>query len=153
MNKTYSGKCLRPVRLTPAPSNGEKFIADLTDEWCYRVTEEKNAARVAGLFCADGSLIGTVSTTLRGGNQIYEYFRYFAELPGLVVLNSNYHITHVSGNVWLNTAFITWWWQGLEDPLVARMTFLYRGVCLFQLHSSALPLPEKNTGLLNHTNA
>lgn len=91
------------------------------------------------MFCRDGVLIGTVSQVRRTGEDIQKYFEYFARKPGLSVLDKKYSISRVDDNVTVNDAFITWTWNGLEDPLVARMTFVFKGKCIFELHSSALP--------------
>jgi len=99
---------------------------------------------IAKLFCSDGNLVGTVSQVKRTGKDIKGYFDYFAKLPGLRALDKKYNISKVTNNVSLNTAFITWTWHGLENPIVARMTFLYRNKCIFQLHSSALPELNKD---------
>ena len=47
--------------------------------------------------------------------------------------------------VWVNNAWVNWVWEG-NPGLIARMTFIFRedstaasGLCLFELHSSALP--------------
>ena len=53
----------------------------------------------------------------------------------------------ITNNVFVNTAFITWYWDRLEQPITARMTFIFRDKCIFQLHSSVLP--EINQNLLN----
>lgn len=121
-------------------------VADLTDLWIKEVTINKNPKSISKLFCHDGNLVGTVSQVIRKDKDIERYFDYFAKLPDLQVIDKKYHITKVTNNVYLNTAFITWHWQGLEEPIVARMTFLYRGKCIYQLHSSALP--EQNEDLV-----
>ena len=41
-------------------------------------------------------------------------------------------------NVYINTAFVTWKWDGLDEPIIARMSFILRNNCIYQLHSSAL---------------
>ena len=114
-------------------------IDTLTDEWIRLVTVEKSPTQVANHFCSDGILFGTVSQTLRQGReQIENYFKYFAKLPGLQVLDKQYNISRISPGVSVNNAFITWKYDGAE-PIVARMTFIYRRGCLFELHSSGLP--------------
>jgi hypothetical protein len=65
-------------------------------------------------------------------------------------VEKEYNISRVTSNVYLNTAFITWKWDGLDEPITARMTFLYRDTCIFQLHSSALP--DLNEDLLEVSN-
>ena len=80
-----------------------------------------------------------MSQVKRRGQDIKKYFDYFAKLPGIQVINKKYNISKITSNVYLNTAFITWSWDGLEEPITARMTFIFRDKCIFQLHSSALP--------------
>ncbi len=119
-------------------------VAALTDRWIDAVVNHNNPALVASLFCPDGNLVGTVSTRIRTGDAIRQYFEFFALLPGIRVLKADYMISQVTNDVFVNTAFVTWAWVG-QDPVVARMTFLFRGDCIFQLHSSVLP--EVNEGL------
>ena len=122
-------------------------ISMLTDKWIYEVTVNHSPENIQTLFCKDGSLVGTVSKVIRTGYDIKFYFNYFAKLPGIKVLNKKYEIMKITNNVFVNTAFITWYWDGLEQPITARMTFIFRDKCIFQLHSSVLP--EINQNLLN----
>jgi hypothetical protein len=126
-------------------NNKAKTIRRLTDKWIQNVTEKKDPDAIAKMFCKDGNLVGTVSQEKRKGRDIKRYFDYFANLPGLKVVDKEYNISKIVPSVYLNTAFITWHWKGLEKPIVARMTFIFRNKCIFQLHSSALP--ELNTDL------
>jgi hypothetical protein len=119
-------------------------IEDLTNSWINSVTVDKSPQKVANHFCNDGILFGTVSQTLRKGINIEKYFDYFAKLPGLKVVDKQFNIDKISSNVYVNNAFITWQWDGV-NPVVARMTFIYRDNCIFELHSSTLP--DKNIGL------
>jgi hypothetical protein len=114
-------------------------ITKLTDAWIKEVTVNHNPDAISKLFCSDGNLVGTVSQVKRRGQDIKKYFDYFAKLPGIQVINKKYNISKITSNVYLNTAFITWSWDGLEEPITARMTFIFRDKCIFQLHSSALP--------------
>ena len=114
-------------------------IGQLTDLWIKNVTEENNPDTIAKMFCKDGNLVGTVSQKKRQGDDIKKYFDYFAKLPEIKVVDKKYNISEIEPNVYVNTAFITWQWKGLEKPIVARMTFIFRNKCIFQLHSSALP--------------
>ena len=124
--------------------DSDKKISNLTDHWCKEVSEKNDPAAIARLFCPDGNLVGTVSQIKRTGAEIQAYFDYFAKLPGLKIIKKKYNISHVEKNVYINTAFITWSWKGLKNPIVARMTFVFRGDCIFQLHSSALPELHEN---------
>ena len=125
-------------------------VSNLTDNWIEAVTVNKDPQEIYNLFCSDGNLVGTVSQNKRTGEDIKKYFNYFAKLPGLEVVDKKYNISKVTNNVYLNTAFITWKWEGLGEPIIARMTFLFRDNCIFQLHSSALP--DLNEDLMNVSN-
>jgi len=124
----------------------EKDIANLTDEWCNEVTINHNPEAIAKMFCKNGNLVGTVSQIKRKDNDIHRYFDYFAKKSGIKILSKKYNISKVTNNVFINTAFVTWMWDGLDNPIIARMTFVFKDKCLFQLHSSALP--ELNETLL-----
>ena len=118
--------------------------------WIKEVIVNHNPDAIYNLFCPDGSLVGTVSQVKRKGVDIKKYFNYFAKLPGINVVSKKYNISKVTYNVYTNTAFITWTWDGLEQPITARMTFIYRNNCIFQLHSSKLP--DLNKSLLQISN-
>ena len=119
-------------------------ISKLTDLWIKNVTEKNAPETFADMFCSDGNLAGTVSQKKRQGEDIKKYFDYFAKLPEIKVVDKKYNISEVEPTVYVNTAFITWRWKGLEKPIVARMTFIFRDKCIFQLHSSALPEMNKD---------
>ena len=125
-------------------------ISLLTNNWINAVTVQKCPKTVASLFCPDGNLVGTVSQIKRTGEDIERYFDYFAKLPNLRVVSHEYNVSRITSDVHVNTAFITWMWEGLEEPIVARMTFIFRGSCIYQLHSSALP--DVNEDLLKISN-
>ncbi len=114
-------------------------ISNLTNLWIKRVTIDNDAQAAFDMFCPDGSLIATVSKTKRLANDIKLYFNFFVNIPGIKVLSKKYYITNVTNNVYINTAFVTWKWDDLDKPIVARMTFIFRDNCIFQLHSSVLP--------------
>ncbi len=114
-------------------------IARLTDLWIHEVTVNNDPDRVSNLFCSDGNLVGTVSKIERTRIDIKKYFNFFAKLPNIKVVSKDYSISKVTNNVHINTAFVNWMWDGLDEPITARMTFVYRDNCIFQLHSSALP--------------
>ena len=122
-------------------------ITALTNEWIHKVVVEKDPSKIANMFCDNGSLVGTVSQVKRTGGNIEKYFDYFAKIPGLNVTNREYNIRKLGEpDIFINTAFITWTMNTAEEPLIARMTFIFRNGCIFQLHSSALP--EINEKLL-----
>ena len=114
-------------------------VAQLTDQWCDLVVNKKDPDQLMGMFCEDGNLIATVSQIKRKSYDIRKYFEFFVHLPKIRIVDRVYNIDKVTNNVHLNTAFITWFWEGLEKPIMTRMTFLFRDQCIFQLHSSALP--------------
>lgn len=118
---------------------GKDDISTLTDAWIEQVTVKNSPEGATQMFCPDGTLIGTVSQAKRTGIDIKKYFDFFAKKPGIKVLNKEYNINKVASDIYINTAFITWFWSGLNEPIVARMTFIFREKCLFQLHSSVLP--------------
>jgi hypothetical protein len=136
INKVTTSKVLGDVVATGV---GEKDIAALTDEWINQVTVKNSPEGVTNMFCPDGKLIGTVSQVKRTGLDIKKYFDIFAKKQGITVLDKKYNISRVAPGVFINTSFITWFWSGLNEPTVARMTFVFREKCLFQLHSSVLP--------------
>ena len=131
--------------------NEEDDITKLTNEWIYSVTVLKNPSEIANLFCNNATLLGTVSQIIRKGNDIKKYFEFFAKLPNIQVINKTFNIQKISDNVVVNNAWIEWNWDDLDQPVLARMTFIYRKNllgkwCLFELHSSKLP--EKSADLL-----
>jgi hypothetical protein len=126
-------------------NKSNQHIINLTDNWIHQVTIQNDPTAIQKLFCKDGSLLGTVSQTKRMGEKIRQYFEYFAKLKGIQVVKKEYNISKVTNRVYLNTAFITWKWDAIDTPLTARMSFLYRDNCIFQLHSSQLP--DANKGL------
>jgi hypothetical protein len=131
-------------------SNTQNDIAKLTDNWINEVTVNHDPDAIYKLFCSDGNLMGTVSQVKRTGLDIKGYFNYFAKLPGIKVFEKKYNISQVTKDVFINTAFITWYWNNLDKPITARMTFVFRNNCIFQLHSSKLP--DVNEDLLEISN-
>ena len=125
-------------------SINEKEISKLTDNWINIVTLDHDPQKISNLFCSDGSLVGTVSQIKRTGNDIKLYFNYFTKIPGIKVISKYYNISKITSNVFINTAFITWDWDNLDNPITTRMTFIFRDTCIFQLHSSILPEINKN---------
>ena len=139
---TFYGHNLIPVQ--------KDDIAKLTDNWINEVTVNHDPDASYKLFCSDGNLMGTVSQVKRTGLDIKGYFDYFAKLPGIKVFEKKYNISQVTKDVFINTAFITWYWNDLDKPITARMTFVFRNNCIFQLHSSQLP--DVNEDLLEISN-
>jgi len=125
-------------------------VKDATTAWVRAVTKKNNPRLVADQFCSDGILWGTVSQTIRGGNEvggdIEKYFDYFAKLPGLTVKKAEDNVAQVTGDVFVNNANVKWNSDAFDAPVNARMTFLYRrdkshpnGWCIRELHSSMMP--------------
>ena len=134
----------------------ETTIRRLTDRWCDEVTVKHDSTAISELFCKDGILIGTFFADKRN-KDIKVYFDHFANLPNITILAKKYYISKVSDNVFVNTAYITWSWgdEGGDINITSRMTFVYRGMHIFQLHSCVLPsenmhscvLPSENKNL------
>ena len=130
-------------------------IKDATTAWVRAVTRKNDPRFVTDQFCSDGILWGTVSQTIRGGangggneegGAIERYFDFFAKIPGIQVKKSEDNVEQITSDVYVNNANVKWMHDGLDAPLDARMTFIYRrdashanGWCIFQLHSSAMP--------------
>lgn len=124
-----------------------KKIAKLTDNWIDAVVKEQSPEKIAKLFCKNAELVGTVSQIIRRNEDIKLYFDYFAKLPNISVLEKEYNIMKIDPNTYMNTAYILWNWDGLEKPIMARMTFIFEigwNSCLIYLHSSALPDLNEN---------
>ncbi len=122
----------------------KKKISHLTDKWIDYIVKFRNPKKAAKLFCKDGLLVGTRSHQIRSGKSINEYFEWLSNLPNDVV-NRRYNISKVSNNVYLNTAFITWYNKDEKKKIITRMSFVFRNDCLFFIHSSFLP--QKNQDL------
>ena len=127
----------------------EETVKQLTNTWIHEVTVNNNPQNIYQLFCSDGSLIGTVSQIIRYGKDIENYFEYFAKLKNIQVIKKEYVVSKVCENVYVNTAFMMWSWDGLESPITTRMTFIYKNKCIFQLHSSMLPGLNENLKLVS----
>jgi hypothetical protein len=135
--------------LRPAPKNyGDETarISNLTDRWLTAVSVERSAEKTSALFCPDATLLGTVSQRIRTGSSIMSYFQYFTSLPNIRVISRSYTIQLIDdGNIAINSAIVRWHWDGLDAPIDARMTFIFSGDCIAQLHSSVMP--ERNDAL------
>lgn len=113
-------------------------IKELTDKWCDLVTECNNSEEITKMFSHNGNLIETSSNVKCKHRDIKLYFDYFVNLPNIQILSKEYNIYKVTDNVFINSALITWQWDGLEKPVVARITFIFRDRKIFQCHSSNL---------------
>lgn len=120
-------------------------ISNITDEWIKNITVRKNPNKVANTFCNNAKLIDLVSKIIRRGVDIEEYFNFFVNLQNIKVLERNYNIQKITNNVYVNTAFLKWYWDGLVKPVIIRMTFVFKNNCILQL--TADELPEFNINL------
>ena len=121
----------------------------LTDAFLDAV-QRHQPTKVARLFCPHGVLLGTVSQIRREGRDIQLYFEYFANLPNIRVLSKEYDVKVIEDDVEINNALITWTWDGLEKPIQARMTFVVKDQCIFELHSSNMPHENKKLHKISH---
>jgi len=153
-------RSVAPEGASTAITPAEQF-ADATTMWVRAVTKKNDPRLVTNQFCSDGILWGTVSQSIRGGKNgdgnevggaVERYFDFFAKIPGIMVKKAEDNVARVTDDVYVNNANVKWMHDGLDAPLNARMTFIYRrdqdhanGWCIFQLHSSAMP--ELNTDL------
>jgi len=112
--------------------------------------QQHDPKRVASLFCRDGVLLGTVSQIQRKGEDIERYFDYFAKLPNIRVLSKQYNVSRIESDVQINNAVVTWTWDGLKEPVIARMTFVVKNSCIFELHSSELPSENEKLFHVSH---
>ena len=119
-------------------------IENLTNHFLTLITISKDEIKVDGMFCESGTLIGPESQIRRQGSDIQTYFANFCQLPNVRVLQKKYNTTHIQGDVYLNTAFVLWMWDGLQKPVMARMSFVFQGKKIFHLYSSVLPEFTKN---------
>lgn len=146
----------------------KKIIKDKTEIWMQTVQDSAankdgvTPESVTALFAEDGILWGTVSQIIRQGpTTINEYFDYFAKIPGLIVTSSENNVTKITDDVYVNNVKVTWVHDKIrntdEDPLTARMTFVFRRDpttndkadeaekwTIFQLHSSEMPAANTN---------
>ena len=116
-------------------------IARLTNDFLDNL-EYNDIDACADSFCEDGSLYATVSPTLRKHCEILDYFVYFAPLV-VKAGNRHFKITQIANNVWLNAAYVTFTLGTTPTPttVTARMSFVFKGDCIYHLHSSGLPDP------------
>ena len=128
----------------------KQHIAKLTDKWINALTIKNDPVRIANLFCRDASLFGSVSQTLRSGREIGQYFNYFANVSGIRVLDRVYNIQKISDNIYLNSAIVTFIWNGLEKPVQVRVSILFKDNCILHLHGSGLPDLNKDLRSTEH---
>jgi len=112
-------------------------ISKLTDSWIKEVAVNHDSGAAAKLFCSDGTLI-TRSMSYKD-TDIKSYLDYFVHLPGLRVISTQYNVSKLTPNVFINTAYIKWKWNGLYDPIHMRMVFVYNGSCIYKLNAQKMP--------------
>ena len=138
-----AGMMLLLRRQSRASGASKKRIAEFTDEWIQKVAVDNDPQAVEQLFCSDGRFVGTIKKVKIDGDAIENYFEYFAKLPGVKVVSKKYDIQRLTSDVYINNAFVTWAWDGLEKPVTQRMSFIFRtrrtsdAHCIFQLRTSA----------------
>ena len=116
----------------------QKHVAEQVTERFLEAVESGDPQAVADLFCPDAILLGTVSQIERRGRDIRKYFDYFANLSNIRVVERKHEISELEPDVYVDNAFVTWAWDG-HEPLTARMSFVVKSGCIFELHSSELP--------------
>lgn len=144
-------KCMDGNKADPV-----REIEDATSSWAKAVTVKNNPEKVVNHFCSDGILWGTDSKSLRTTPEtIDDYFQYFAKIPGITLKEAVMNVAKVTNDVYVNNVLSTITDDSLDEPRVARMTFIFRRDsdqwCIFELHSSGLP--EMNEGLKAIDNA
>jgi hypothetical protein len=115
-----------------------KDIHELTDLWIKRVTIEKDPQMIYEIFCHDANLSDTFYRTKENELYIKKYFDNFTKITNLQVIDKKYNIYKVSDDFYFNSAFITWQWDGLDEPILAEMIFIFTNKCI-SLYSSMLP--------------
>ena len=115
------------------------LFENLTNKWLDEITLNKDPNEAYKLFCSDGSFIGTVSEIKKEGEDIKAYFDYFVNLPGLKVIKKTHNIAKVTDDVYTNTAFVTWSWDDLDEPLSTKIIFTFKDKCIYQLDTNKLP--------------
>ena len=120
-------------------NNYTQRITNLTNNWINAVTVKNDEKHIASLFCKDANLFGSISTTNRTGSSIEQYFKYFANIPGIKVLDRKYNIRKIKHDVYINSALVKWKWDAINDSIFVRMTFVFKGDCITHLHGSGLP--------------
>jgi hypothetical protein len=123
-------------------------ISKLTDLWIKEVTVNHNSDEVSKLFCSDGILI--IQGAQYKDKDIKAYFDYFVNLPKLQVISKQYNISKLAPNVYVNTAYIKWKWNGVYDSINMKMIFVYNGKCIYKLN--APKMPETNNQLFQISN-
>uniref|UniRef100_A0A7S2W1P3 Calcium/calmodulin-dependent protein kinase II association-domain domain-containing protein n=1 Tax=Rhizochromulina marina TaxID=1034831 RepID=A0A7S2W1P3_9STRA len=133
----------------------ERSVDEATLHWCKTVTSgaADNWQRVSALYDQDALLWGTVSEDLRGEQDLVDYFKYFAMIPGLSLREGSYksNVQILSEDAAINSGYYTFEIpqdNGDVKAVPARFTFVYRrrdepiDGCEWAIvnhHSSAIP--------------
>lgn len=121
-------------------TNSEDKVKDLTDRWITSISSNNDGDEAYQLICSDGKLVGTVDSIEKNGEDIKKYFNYFAKLPNIKVKNKKYNISEISkDDIYTNTAYITWEWDDLEEPLTTKIQFTFKDKCIHQIKFDELP--------------
>ena len=121
-------------------SSNEDRIKKLTDKWVDSIVSNNDGDEAYQLVCSDGKLIGTIDKIEKKGENIKNYFNYFAKLPNIKVKKKKYNISEFpSDKVYTNTAFITWEWDDLEEPLTTKIEFTFKDKCMYEIKVDNLP--------------
>eukprot|EP00616_Rhizochromulina_sp_CCMP1243_P000922 CAMPEP_0118998682 /NCGR_PEP_ID=MMETSP1173-20130426/63201_1 /TAXON_ID=1034831 /ORGANISM="Rhizochromulina marina cf, Strain CCMP1243" /LENGTH=541 /DNA_ID=CAMNT_0006950181 /DNA_START=29 /DNA_END=1655 /DNA_ORIENTATION=+ len=145
----------------------KESVDTATRHWCSTVTSgaEDNWQRVVNLYAKDAKLWGTVSEDLRGEQDLIDYFKFFAMIPGLSLKPGSYKSdVQVMGDSAINSGYYTFeipQKDGSIKAVPARFTFVYRkreealdGIEweIVNHHSSAVPeQPDALSPVLEQT--
>ena len=143
--KPYGGKKNKTKKISK--NTTKRTVEMITNDFIYNVTKTNDSKFLNNQFCNNGYLIATLSRKTRRKTKrgsMKQYFDYFANLKGIIVLSKHYDIQKISKNIYLNQATVEWKWDAIKEPVVARMTFIIKNNCIFLLHSSSLPPFNKN---------
>lgn len=135
-------------------------IENKTNQWISLVENDKQDKNkldsILELFDKEGVLWGTFSQILRNNPlKIREYFNYFSNISGLKSIKTDFKMSCVTDDVYINNALISWESNNEDDleekkQLITRMTFVFKKNSItndwfiFELHSSELPLSNNN---------
>lgn len=129
-------------------------MTDSTNEWVKRL-QKNDAEGVSNLFCSPskhmdgGQLLGTISQTVREGEEINKYFDYFANRPGIKVSDAKVHPAMITCDVGVTNVLATMKFDSVDD-IDVRLSYVWRkdetkphGFCLALLHGSEEPVLNK----------
>lgn len=105
----------------------EEKIKTITDNILKKITDGKNINDIINHFCK------------KDNENIREYFEYFTNIPGIKITNKTYNVMKISDEIYTNTAYVTWEWDNIAEPLNTKIILTFKGECIFQLFSDELP--------------